>query len=47
MTEPQFPAMQGPVCPLPSNDFDTIVMGHGSGGMMTRELIEKVFHSVF
>ena len=47
MTEPQFPAMQGPVCPLPSNDFDTIVMGHGSGGMMTRELIEKVFHPYF
>ncbi len=43
MVDPLFPSMQGPVCPLPNNKYDTIVLGHGSGGSLTRELIEKVF----
>lgn len=37
------PAMQGPVCPLPLAHTNTIVMGHGSGGQMSHELIENVF----
>lgn len=35
--------MQGPVCPIPDRVFNTIVLGHGSGGTLTKELIEKVF----
>jgi hydrogenase expression/formation protein HypE len=37
------PSMEGPVCPIPLSHGDTIVMGHGSGGRMTQELIEHVF----
>jgi hydrogenase expression/formation protein HypE len=36
-------SLQGAVCPLPLPHKDTIVMGHGSGGRMTQELIERVF----
>jgi hydrogenase expression/formation protein HypE len=36
-------AFEGPVCPLPLLHEDTIVMGHGSGGQMTQELIENIF----
>jgi hydrogenase expression/formation protein HypE len=36
-------SMQGPVCPLPINQRDTIVMGHGSGGRMTHELVKNLF----
>jgi hydrogenase expression/formation protein HypE len=38
-----FPTLQGPVCPLPLRHEETIVMGHGSGGRMTQELIQRVF----
>jgi len=45
MTEfSQIPEMEGPVCPLPLPHNEQIVMGHGSGGLMTRDLINKVFH---
>jgi len=43
MSEPAFPSMQGPVCPLPLNQHDQIVIGHGSGGLMTHELIRDLF----
>jgi len=43
MSEPTFPAMQGPVCPLPLSQHDQIVIGHGSGGLMTHELIRDLF----
>ena len=43
MSEPTFPAMQGPVCPLPLDQHDQIVIGHGSGGLMTHELIRDLF----
>ena len=42
-TQDRLPSMEGPVCPLPLHHNETIVMGHGSGGGMTAELIEKVF----
>ncbi len=35
--------MQGPVCPLPLPHKDSIVIGHGSGGRMTQELIQRIF----
>lgn len=39
----KLPAMEGPVCALPLQHNEQIVMGHGSGGRMTHELIEKIF----
>ena len=43
MTVNENPLMQTPVCPLPYKDYDTVVMGHGSGGTLTRDLIEGIF----
>lgn len=40
---PPFPPIEGPVCPLPLRHDETIVLGHGSGGQMTHDLIQKVF----
>lgn len=37
------PSLQGPVCPTPLRHNEQIVMGHGSGGRMTQELIARVF----
>jgi hydrogenase expression/formation protein HypE len=38
------PVFEGPVCPLPLTHGEQIVMGHGSGGKMTNELIQRVFY---
>jgi hydrogenase expression/formation protein HypE len=38
---------QGPVCPLPHPHHDQIVIGHGSGGRMTQDLIERTFYPPF
>lgn len=37
--------MQGGVCPLPIHHTDSIQIGHGSGGQMTRGLIQNIFQS--
>ena len=37
--------MQGPLCPVPHHHTETVVIGHGSGGQMTRDLIQNVFQS--
>lgn len=37
------PTFEGPVCPRPMNHTEQIVMGHGSGGQMTQDLIRRVF----
>ncbi len=34
-------------CPLPIFEHKQIVLGHGSGGKLTAELIEKVFLPAF
>jgi hydrogenase expression/formation protein HypE len=39
----RIPSMEGPVCPVPLHHQDQIVIGHGSGGRMTQDLIRKVF----
>jgi hydrogenase expression/formation protein HypE len=39
--------MQGAVCPLPHQHTDTVVIGHGSGGQMTQDLIRNIFQSRF
>jgi hydrogenase expression/formation protein HypE len=36
-------AMEGPVCPLPFQHNQKIVVGHGSGGKMTQDLITNLF----
>ena len=36
--------MQGPVCPVPLAHTQQVVLGHGSGGRMTRALIEQYFY---
>lgn len=39
--------VQGPVCPIPLRHEEQIVLGHGSGGRMSHELIERVFFPAF
>lgn len=36
-------SIQGAVCAVPLRHYDKIVMGHGSGGRMTQELIKQCF----
>jgi hydrogenase expression/formation protein HypE len=36
--------IEGAVCPMPLPHQDKIVIGHGSGGRMTHELIQRVFY---
>lgn len=43
MNNSSLPSMEGPVCPLPIQKYKTIVMGHGSGGKMTQDLIRQYF----
>lgn len=39
----QLPDYQGLACPLPLPHNEQIVLGHGSGGKMTHDLIRRVF----
>jgi hydrogenase expression/formation protein HypE len=41
------PVFEGPVCPVPLRHEGQIVMGHGSGGRMTHDLIQSVFAPAF
>lgn len=43
----QISTFEGPVCPLPLKNDTTIVLGHGSGGLMTHNLIQEVFQTHF
>ena len=43
LTNSNLPTFEGPVCPVPLIHNDVIVMGHGSGGRMTQELVDRVF----
>ncbi len=47
MTEQTYPSMEGPVCPMPLLHDKNIVMGHGSGGKMSQELIRELFQTRF
>jgi hydrogenase expression/formation protein HypE len=42
-----YPEIQGSVCPVPLPHNETIVMGHGSGGLLTRDLINQIFLPAF
>lgn len=39
--------MEGPVCPIPLRHDEKIVLGHGSGGRMSHELIGRLFIAPF
>lgn len=43
MNNKDLPDMVGASCPIPLTHHEKIVMGHGSGGRMMHELIEKIF----
>lgn len=38
-------AFEGPACPLPLPHNDQIMIGHGSGGRMTHDLVARVFQA--
>jgi hydrogenase expression/formation protein HypE len=40
-------SLQGAVCPLPLPHQDQIVLGHGSGGKMSHDLITRLFYPPF
>ena len=40
-------SLEGPVCPIPLPHNEQIVLGHGSGGRMSHDLIRKSFVSEF
>jgi len=41
------PNFEGAVCPLPLSHTEQVVMGHGSGGKMSHDLVQKVFLPAF
>jgi hydrogenase expression/formation protein HypE len=41
------PIYEGLVCPLPLEHSESVMIGHGSGGKMTQDLIQKVFQTHF
>ncbi|GAB4408861.1 MAG: hydrogenase expression/formation protein HypE [Anaerolineae bacterium] len=41
------PSFSGFVCPLPLRDYPQIVLGHGSGGRLSAELIRHLFVPLF
>lgn len=45
--EPSVRLAEGVYCPVPLDHSDMIVMGHGSGGRMTRRLVESAFLPAF
>ena len=47
MSDKDRPVMPGEVCPAPILDHKQIVLGHGSGGKLTQDLIERVFLPCF
>jgi hydrogenase expression/formation protein HypE len=43
MTDPTDINFDRMSCPLPLGDYDHVLLGHGSGGKLTAELIQRVF----
>jgi hydrogenase expression/formation protein HypE len=39
----EFPSFQGPMCPVPLTHREQILIGHGSGGKMSHDLIARMF----
>jgi hydrogenase expression/formation protein HypE len=47
MSDEEQVVIHGLVCPRPLTHEDTVVLGHGSGGRMTMDLITKTFYPPF
>lgn len=47
MSQETSPTVQGPYCPMPLPHNKQIVIGHGSGGKMSHDLIRKTFLPAF
>jgi hydrogenase expression/formation protein HypE len=47
MSDSETPNFEQAMCPLPLPHKDTVVMSHGSGGSMTKELITEIFQRYF
>jgi hydrogenase expression/formation protein HypE len=45
--EKKNPTIEGAVCPVPLAHTERIIMGHGSGGRMSHDLIQKLFLPIF
>lgn len=45
--QPSLPIMEGAACPLPLRHHEQIVLGHGSGGKMSQDLINSIFMPPF
>jgi hydrogenase expression/formation protein HypE len=43
MSDPMDVDLERMSCPLPLNDYDHVLLGHGSGGKLTADLIQRVF----
>jgi hydrogenase expression/formation protein HypE len=39
--------IDGLTCPLPAGDYPHVVMGHGAGGKLSAELVERIFLPAF
>ena len=39
--------ISGLVCPLPCTDHDCVLLGHGSGGRMSADLLQRIFLPAF
>lgn len=47
INQPTTPHLEGPVCPMPLRHDEKIVLGHGSGGKMSHDLIGRIFQRPF
>src|SRR5574341_1209941 len=47
MTESRLPTLEGAVCPVPLSHKDQIMLGHGSGGKLSHDLITSMFLPAF
>lgn len=47
MSETEQPNFSGFVCPIPLRDYPQIVLGHGSGGRLSADLIQHLFVPLF
>ena len=40
---PSTAEINGSVCPLPKSDYQSVLLGHGSGGTLSADLLRNVF----
>lgn len=47
MNGPKISGLETPACPLPLNQYERVVLGHGSGGRLSADLLKQVFLPAF